>query len=95
MLGTHDTLCVCMPCIQVRTNTHMYIFYFQVKAYQEDFEAERRDKEQMRDETDLAHFTSEANCLAQQLKLKTQYEKDWYRKHLESKVEWLPIMFLK
>jgi rubrerythrin len=80
----------------------------QVKAYQEDFEAEKRDKEQMRDEkhraaikyeaektslqlqldrcqTDLAHFTSEANRLAQQLKLKSQYEEDRYRKHLESK----------
>lgn len=80
-----------------------------MKAYQEDFEAERRDKERLSDEkqrvaikyeaektslklqldrcqNDLAHFTAEANRLAQQLKLKSQYEEDKYRKHLESKV---------
>ena len=80
-----------------------------MKAYEEDFEAEKRDKERLRDEkqsaairyeaektslqlrldrcqADLAHFTSEANRLAQQLKLKNQYEEDKYRKHLESQV---------
>jgi hypothetical protein len=80
----------------------------QVKAYEEDFEAEKRDKERLRDEkqsaairfeaektslqlqldrsqSDLVHFTSEANRLAQQLKLKSQYEEDRYREHLENK----------
>ena len=89
---------------------YTYCLSFQVKAYQEDFEAERKEKEQLREEkhraaikyeakrtslqlqldrcqTDLAHFMSEANRLAQQLKLKSQYEEDRYRKHLESKVE--------
>ena len=80
-----------------------------MKAYQEDFEAERRDKERLgidkqtasvkyeaeitslklqldRCRNDLAHYTAEASRLAQQLKLKSQYEEDKYRKHLESKV---------
>ena len=79
--------------------------YPQVKAYQEDFEAEKRDKERLqsaairheaektslklqldRCQTDLAHFTAEANRLAQQLKLKNEYEDDKFRKHLENQV---------
>lgn len=87
----------------------IYYCLYQVKAYQEDFEAERRDKERLSEEkqsaaikyeaektslklqldrcqNDLAHFTAEANRLAQQLKLKNQYEEERYRKHLESKV---------
>ena len=86
----------------------------QLKAYQEDFEAEKRDKEKLRDEkqsaairheaektslqlqldrcmNDLAHFTTEANRLAQQLKLKNEYEEQSFRQHLESKVRYIFI----
>ena len=88
---------------------HHFSPHSQVKAYEEDFEAEKREKERLRDEkhsatvryeaektslqlrldrcqADLAHFTAEANRLAQQLKLKNQYEEDRYREHLENKV---------
>jgi len=80
-----------------------------LKTYQEDFEAERRDRERMQDEkqsaslryeaeitslrlqldrcrNELAHYTTEATRLGQQLRLKTQYEEDQYKKHLESRV---------
>ena len=81
----------------------------QLKTYQEDFEAERRDRERMQDEkqsaslryeaeitslrlqldrcrNELTHYTTEATRLGQQLRLKTQYEDDQYKKHLESRV---------
>ena len=90
------------------THTHTHT-HTQLKAYQEDFDAERRDKERLASEkqnsalkyeaeltslrlqldrcrNDLAHYTAEATRLSQQLKLKSQYEEEQYRKHLESKV---------
>lgn len=79
----------------------------QLKAYQEDFEAERRDRERINEEkqsatlrfeaeitslklqldrcrNELVHYTTEATRLAQQLRLKNQYEEDQFKKHLES-----------
>ena len=35
---------------------------------------------------ELAHYTAEANRLSQQLRLKSQYEEEQYKKHLESRV---------
>ena len=35
---------------------------------------------------ELTHYTTEATRLGQQLRLKTQYEDDQYKKHLESRV---------
>ena len=35
---------------------------------------------------ELVHYTTEATRLAQQLRLKNQYEEDQYKKHLESQV---------
>jgi hypothetical protein len=92
----------------VKLEEELSLLSQQVKAYEEDFEAEKREKERLRDEkhsaavryeaektslqlqldrcqADLAHFTAEANRLAQQLKLKNQYEEDRYREHLENK----------
>lgn len=82
---------------------------FQLKAYQEDFEAERRDRERINEEkqsaalrfeaeitslklqldrcrNELVHYTTEATRLAQQLRLKNQYEEDQFKRHLESQV---------
>ena len=81
----------------------------QLRTYQEDFEAERRDRERISDEkqsaalryeaeitslrlqldrcrNELAHYTAESSRLAQQLRLKNQYEEDQFKKHLESRV---------
>ena len=80
-----------------------------MKAYQDDFNAERRDRERMNEQresaairyeaevtslklqlercrNELAHYTSEANRLSQQLRLKCQMEEDQYKRHLESNV---------
>lgn len=35
---------------------------------------------------ELVHYTTEATRLAQQLRLKNQYEEDQFKKHLESQV---------
>ena len=82
---------------------------FQLKTYQEDFEAERRDRERLSSEkqsaalryeadttslklqldrcrNELARYTTETNRLAQQLKLKQQFEEEQYKKHLEGRV---------
>lgn len=79
----------------------------QIKAYQDDFNAERRDRERMHAEresaslryeaevtslrlqlercrNELAHYTTEANRLSQQLRLKSQIEEEQYKRHLES-----------
>ena len=83
----------------------------QLKAYQEDFEAERRDRERLNEEkqsaalrfeaeitslklqldrwrNELVHYTTESTRLAQQLRLKNQYEEEQFKKHLESQVGW-------
>ncbi len=39
-----------------------------------------------RTRAELAHYTSEANRLSQQLRMKNQQEEDQYKKHLESQV---------
>lgn len=85
------------------------LFPLQLKAYQDDFSAERKDRERMNEEketasiryeaevtslklqlercrNELVHYTSEANRLSQQLRLKSQVEEDQYKKHLESNV---------
>lgn len=79
----------------------------QLKTFQDDFDAERRDRERMSEEkqsaalrfeaeitslklqldrcrNELVHYTTEATRLAQQLRLKNQYEEDQFKKHLES-----------
>ena len=52
------------------------------------YEAEKTSLQLQLDrcQADLAHFTVEANRLAQQLKLKNQFEEERYREHLETKV---------
>ena len=35
---------------------------------------------------ELSHYTTEATRLSQQLRLKSQYEEEQYKKHLESRV---------
>ena len=88
---------------------HKFFLPIQLKTYQEDFEAERRDRERINEEkqsaalrfeaeitslklqldrcrNELVHYTTEATRLAQQLRLKNQYEEDQFKKHLESQV---------
>ena len=95
--------------VDIKFIIHCFFCYPQLRAYQEDFEAERRDRERLSDEkqstalryeaeitslrlqldrcrNELAHYSTEANRLAQQLRLKKQYEEEQFKQHLESNV---------
>ena len=99
---------ICVLLILPLCHTHS-LSLTQLRTYQEDFEAERRDRERISDEkqsaalryeaeitslrlqldrcrNELAHYTAESSRLAQQLRLKNQYEEDQFKKHLESRV---------